>query len=97
MSLASTGGRPALSALCAALVLAGCGARKGNIQTARDYHRLFAPSVAQPYYDPFSPYGSAGAVWTPRVWDKNGTLVNTAPRGGAAAGYHPPLRPPGTF
>lgn len=97
MSLSIAGGRPALFALCAALALAGCGARRGNIKTARDYRQPSAPPVARPHYDPFAPYASADAVWTPRVWDKNGTLVNTAPRGGAPAGYSPPVRPAGTF
>lgn len=97
MSLAITGRRPALLALYAALALTGCGAHKGNVKTARDYHPPSTPPVTQPYYDSFAPYGSADAVWTPRVSDKNGTLVNTAPRGGAPAGYKSSLRPPGTF
>lgn len=90
-------GCPALLALCAALALAGCGARKGNIRTARDYTPPPAPPVARPYYDPFASHGSADAVWTPRVWDKSGTLVNTAPRAGTPAGHRPPPRPAGTF
>ena len=89
--------RPALFALCAALALVGCGARKGNIRTALDYHPRPAPPVARPHYDPFAPYGSADAVWTPRVWDKSGTLVNTAPRNGVPTSYKPPLRPPGAL
>ena len=80
----------------ALLLAAGCGPRAGKIRTARDYSPPPAPAVAQPHYDPFAPRGSADAVWTPKVWDKSGTLVNTAPRG-AVSGYRPPLRPSGTF
>lgn len=78
------------------LALAGCGPRAGNIKTAKDYKPLPAPAVANPYYDPFAVSGSADAVWTPKVWDRNGTLVNPSPHG-SAAGFRKPLRPPGTF
>ena len=85
-------------ALGAALLLAlgGCGPRAGNIKTAEDHRPPPAPPVAQPFYEPFALRGSADAVWTPRVWDRNGTVVNTAPRGGST-GHSTPLRPLGTF
>lgn len=85
-----------IAIIAATLAFTACGPRAGNIKSAKDYKPLPAPAVANPYYDPFATVGSADAVWTPRVWDKSGTLVNPSPRG-SAPGFRPPLRPPGTF
>ena len=86
--------KPAVALAAILLLVAGCSARAGNIKTARDRRPTPAPPVAHPTYDPFAPSGSADAVWTPRVWDRNGTIVDTAPRN-TVPGYRPPGPHPG--
>jgi hypothetical protein len=90
------------------LVLAACSG--GNVRSSRNYHAPKAPPLLHPYYDPYAPYGSARAVWTPPVASRDGTIVRpqdeTATLGrpdyehapwatGAAGGSD--TAPPGTF
>ncbi len=82
----------------------------GNIKSARGYNIPAAPLVRHPYYNPYAPYGSANATWTPPVWNRNGTIVKPADPGvevgrppyenapwatGASGGGA--VAPPGTF
>ena len=92
----------------AALALSGCASP--NLRKPDSYNAPAAPPIQQFFYDPFSAYGSANAIWTPPVYDRNGTIVK--PVEPASQGTRPDYehstwatgaaggdarRPPGTF
>lgn len=90
--------RRALVMVCvlgAAAALGGC-ERRGNLRTARDFTPPPAPTVAQPFYDPYAAPSEVHAVWRPAVVDRRGTVIAPGrPEGEEAAGRR--LRPRGTF
>lgn len=47
----------------------------GNLKSAGDYSAPAAPPVRHAVYNPFAPYGSSNATWTPPVNDRRGTIV----------------------
>lgn len=53
--------------------LAACSS--GNVRAPDTYARVAPPAVANPYYDPYSAYGTANATWQPPVYDRAGTIV----------------------
>jgi hypothetical protein len=90
------------------LALAACAS--GNIKKVSDYHPPPPPPMQNPVYDPYSGYGEANAIWTPPVYDRDGTIVKptepstqdgrpsyeTAPWATGASGGSK-FTPPGTF
>jgi hypothetical protein len=90
------------------LSLAAC--ESGNIKKVSDYHPPPPPPMQNPVYDPYAAYGSSNAIWTPPVYDRDGTVVKptepstqadrpsyeTAPWATGAGGGSQ-YAPPGTF
>ena len=82
----------------------------GNIKKVSDYHPPPPPPMQNPVYDPNASYGEANAIWTPPVYDRDGTIVKpsepstqsdrpsyeTAPWATGASGGSK-YEPPGTF
>ncbi len=100
--------RPALLLVLVAVGLAGCD--HGNIKSVKDYDAPKAPPVRNSEYNPYAAFGEANAIWTPPVFNRDGTIVKPAEPStqsdrpayesapwatGAAAGNR--LAPPGTF
>ncbi|MDE1907165.1 MAG: hypothetical protein KGH75_12025 [Rhodospirillales bacterium] len=90
------------------LSLAAC--ESGNIKKVSDYHPPAPPPMQNPVYDPYAGYGASNAIWTPPVYDRDGTIVKptepstqadrpsyeTAPWATGAGGGSQ-YAPPGTF
>jgi hypothetical protein len=92
----------------AATALAGCA--QGNLRTPASYAALAPPTVHNPWYDPYAPYGSSNATWRPPVYDLQQTIVKPVESASQAsrpnyegaewatgAGGGSALKPPGTF
>jgi len=92
----------------AATALAGCA--QGNLGAPPSYAALAAPTVRNPWYDPYAAYGSSNATWRPPVYDLQQTIVKPAEPASQAsrpdyesaewatgAGGGSTLKPPGTF
>ncbi|MFT8815115.1 hypothetical protein [Acetobacter fabarum] len=54
------------------LALSGCA--HGNLRSAND-RPLKPPPVRQAQYDPYAPYGSSPARWSPSVASRDGTII----------------------
>jgi hypothetical protein len=82
----------------------------GNVKSARDHYAPPAPTVQNPLYDPYMPYGTANATWRAPSYNRAGTIVHPTDPGAdqgrapyeqapwaTGAGGRPHLAPPGTF
>ena len=90
------------------LSLAAC--ESGNIKKVSGYHPPGPPPMQNPVFDPYPGYGASNAIWTPLVYDRDGTVVKpieastqadrpsyeTAPWATGAGGGSQ-YAPPGTF
>lgn len=64
---------PILAIVLSCTALAGCAS--GNLKTEADYHAPPARPVADPYFNPYAPYGSTHATWEPPVLNRWQTIV----------------------
>jgi hypothetical protein len=91
-----------------ALTLSACA--QGNLRPSGSYAALAPPPVKNSWYDPYTAYGSANAVWRPPVYDLQRNIVKPVEPASQAsrpnyegaewatgAGGGSPLRPQGTF
>jgi hypothetical protein len=81
-----------------------------NVRSVKDYHAPPPPPVRNPVYNPYAAYGEANAIWTPPVFNRDGTIVKptepasqsdrpdyeSAPWASGASGGSR-YAPPGTF
>ena len=85
-------------------------APKATFAPPASYAALAPPTVHNPWYDPYAPYGSSNATWRPPVYDLQQTIVKPAEPASQAsrpnyegaewatgAGGGSALKPPGTF
>jgi len=92
-----------------ALCLTAC-ATPPNVKKVSDYSAPTAPEIRDPFYNPYAPYGSENATWSPPTFNRDGTIVKSAEpfsqddradyehapwATGAAGGSQ--FAPPGTF
>ena len=53
----------------------------GNVKSAHDYDAPAAPTVQNPLYDPYMPYGTANATWAAPIYNRAGTIVRPSDPG----------------
>jgi hypothetical protein len=69
--------RPLLLLPILGFALAAC-ATPPNVKKVSDYSAPPAPPIQDPYYNPYAPYGTANATWSPPTFNRDGTIVKPA-------------------
>lgn len=59
--------------LAGLLVLSACD--HGNVKPVTSYSAPPAPTVRNPTFNPYAPYGDANATWEPPTFNQDGTIV----------------------